>query len=178
MKKVERIEPTECPECGYVLNASVNMNSEGAPEPGDYTVCGRCRSFLVFTDEMGVRLLTEEEIADMDASIRAEMVQIREMVRDMPQDDTRYVCDEFDLMAKRIAGIISAHGYHDQVINDIGVSKKGMGEILEVFLNSDLLETMAITHERIGRDEALTEAIDVARELDNNVAVALAKLRE
>lgn len=59
----EGIIPTACPACGYRLDAAMDAaGSDAAPGPGDFTVCFGCGAVLRYTDELGVRLVKEDEI--------------------------------------------------------------------------------------------------------------------
>lgn len=44
-----------CPVCGLKINASHNERNE-SPEPGDVTICCKCRSILQFDEAMGLEI--------------------------------------------------------------------------------------------------------------------------
>ncbi len=58
--------PAKCPikGCGAVLDAA--SGGAEAPKPGDVTVCMYCGEWLVFTEVMDLRPITEEEIVTLD----------------------------------------------------------------------------------------------------------------
>jgi hypothetical protein len=64
-----------CPNCGYgpldgamgvgIVEPGVEMEKDVRVTPGSLTICGRCTEFLIFTDTLGVRNATEEEISEL-----------------------------------------------------------------------------------------------------------------
>lgn len=68
-----------CPACAKELNAATPTKGEGMPKPGDYSLCFGCGSFLVFQQDLTVRLLTIEEIETMDDENRNDLVRCRRM---------------------------------------------------------------------------------------------------
>lgn len=50
--------------CGKKLDAVAG--GVDPPKPGDFTVCAYCINWLVFDPEMKPRLITEDEIADLN----------------------------------------------------------------------------------------------------------------
>jgi hypothetical protein len=70
---VHRLPETKCPQCGYKLDAASVLAGEDEdrpPQSGDATVCMKCTTWLIYTDTLGVRLMTAEEIADLDVETR------------------------------------------------------------------------------------------------------------
>ncbi len=51
-----------CPTCQATLDGVTDPDGENTPRPGDFTVCAYCQEILTFTDELGLRLLEEEDI--------------------------------------------------------------------------------------------------------------------
>ena len=79
-----RMPGTTCPVCARRLSGATgydNADDDAVPVPGDVTVCAYCRSFLMFTATLDVRLLTLEEIAELDAHTRHAMIELREQLR-------------------------------------------------------------------------------------------------
>ena len=69
-----------CPVCGAKSNAHEPIgNTEAvAPQDGDVSMCVYCTAFLRFENNLsGLRLLTADEIADLDAHMRALLVRAR-----------------------------------------------------------------------------------------------------
>jgi hypothetical protein len=61
---VGEVLPT-CPTCGKMLDGATDIIGDATPSAGDFTVCVGCRDILVFTDELGLRALTEEDMKDL-----------------------------------------------------------------------------------------------------------------
>ena len=51
-----------CPTCGKKLDGATDFVGNATPSPGDFSVCSGCQDILVFTDELGLRELTEEDM--------------------------------------------------------------------------------------------------------------------
>lgn len=74
-----------CPSCGKRLDAATPYPSDDwewvKPKPEDLTVCLYCTSFLKFEGEqLGLVLLTYEEIAALPSDIRSALVRARETI--------------------------------------------------------------------------------------------------
>lgn len=53
---------TPCPVCEKLLNAAATIDEhERPPVTGDTTICCHCSAILVFTETLGLRLITDEE---------------------------------------------------------------------------------------------------------------------
>lgn len=74
------METDYCPNCGKKLDCAT-CESEIKPEPGDISVCIYCTSFLIFNDKVKLRLLTDDEIADLPAERRSQLVMARLLLR-------------------------------------------------------------------------------------------------
>jgi hypothetical protein len=59
--KLDGVAPL-CPTCQATLDGVTDPAGENTPRPGDFTVCAYCQEILTFTDELGLRLLEEEDI--------------------------------------------------------------------------------------------------------------------
>lgn len=60
----------KCPACGREIDAASNIDPQGngsMPGPGDLSICIGCATPLVFTDDYGLRLATEEEAKEIPA---------------------------------------------------------------------------------------------------------------
>jgi hypothetical protein len=56
---------SHCPSCNYgPMDGYTGIGSEAQPKPspGLFTICGKCGEILVFTETLGVRVPTPEEI--------------------------------------------------------------------------------------------------------------------
>ena len=80
--KVKTYEVTHtCPDCKTELQYSSCVRGEGsAPKLGDYSICGECGAFLRFGEKQQVRILTEDEIVEMDDDLRMTMIRTRNML--------------------------------------------------------------------------------------------------
>ena len=58
---------TYCPLCHRPLDAAtpVNNKNKKAPEEGDITFCLTCGAILIFTSDLKVRLMREEEVDEL-----------------------------------------------------------------------------------------------------------------
>lgn len=56
----ERLPISECRGCGYRADSATGPRK---PEPGDVSICARCRTLSVYGDDMTLRPPTDEEWA-------------------------------------------------------------------------------------------------------------------
>ena len=73
------VPETKCPKCGQVLDATVNMLGDEAPEPGNLSVCAHCTAYLVFNDDLTQRLMSDEEFIALPYDIRHKLFIAREV---------------------------------------------------------------------------------------------------
>ncbi len=80
-----------CPSCGQNLDAATAVDplDKARPKPGDYSVCLDCTSFLRFTDDYTVRLMTEAEVASMDDENRNLLVRVRKRIQQVKAHQAR-----------------------------------------------------------------------------------------
>jgi hypothetical protein len=52
-----------CPRCGMSCDMVAAIGHEDRPSPGDGTLCAGCGSALQFTDDMGLVLMSPEQLA-------------------------------------------------------------------------------------------------------------------
>lgn len=71
------VEKTACPYCGKAINMATNTENERGPEEGDLSVCGWCGGLLIFNEDLSIRKLTIEEIANLGDNERIMLVRIR-----------------------------------------------------------------------------------------------------
>lgn len=54
----------KCPSCGKTLDAwAIEDNNQAPPKGGDFSMCAYCNAFMVFNDDLTLRLANEEETA-------------------------------------------------------------------------------------------------------------------
>jgi hypothetical protein len=71
-----RLPMARCPSCTHPLDGALLFgNADVSPDPGDLTICTYCRTWLAFTDTLGLRLANEDEVSDVDPTLRAIMQQ-------------------------------------------------------------------------------------------------------
>ena len=60
--KTTRFSPASCPSCGKKLDAATHPTEDVAPLPGDVTICLCCQDILIFTEDLGLRRPTDQEL--------------------------------------------------------------------------------------------------------------------
>jgi hypothetical protein len=63
-----KTKPRTCPSCFQTLSNVSGMGyrkADAQPKPGDRVICDVCAAILVFTDDGGMRLATDEERAEL-----------------------------------------------------------------------------------------------------------------
>ena len=71
-------KPPSCPVCVIRLDGAIG---EGVPEPETLTLCISCGVFLVFTPEMQLRVLSDEDWAHLDAETRDQLSKYLDMTK-------------------------------------------------------------------------------------------------
>jgi len=66
-----------CPSCGKELDASSEFGGAGKPKPNDLSICLYCGAFLVFNENMTLRMLEPEELAALPHDLRNTMIEVR-----------------------------------------------------------------------------------------------------
>jgi hypothetical protein len=70
------IETTNCPYCGYKLDACTAITGEHVPKEGDITICLKCQEPLMIVDDKGsVRKPTTDESAMIAGDLRIAYVR-------------------------------------------------------------------------------------------------------
>lgn len=70
--------PTLCPACGEALAA---ITGTGTPEPGVITLCAYCRVFLIVTDTLSPRVLSNREWTDLSLERRETLTRMRDWLQ-------------------------------------------------------------------------------------------------
>lgn len=63
--KTTRLPTVSCPTCGKTLDAATHPTEDVSPSPGDVTICIGCQDILIFTDELGLRNVTDADIPEI-----------------------------------------------------------------------------------------------------------------
>lgn len=80
-----RLPEAHCPVCNALLNSARDaLGDEPAPVEGDLSVCAYCTSFLVFMEDMSLKLLTDEETLDLPKELVDVMKDLRDTLRANP----------------------------------------------------------------------------------------------
>lgn len=86
-----RTPQSNCPSCGKPLDAATFiMGDENVktPEDDDLTVCIYCRSFLKFYDGLKLRLMTQQEIAELPDKIRNMLIRTRQIISEVIKEES------------------------------------------------------------------------------------------
>jgi len=75
-----------CPVCNNKLDAASAINADTSPQPGDVSICFYCGSFLIYSDDMSSRLLTELEVYALDPHTKALLVETRQRLKQYRQE--------------------------------------------------------------------------------------------
>lgn len=66
MSTAYKITPLFCPQCSYRMDTAESIHGgDGAPDPGDCSVCSNCGRILVFDDRLVLRKATAAEIKEL-----------------------------------------------------------------------------------------------------------------
>ncbi len=72
-----RVPATECPSCKRRLDGAGPVSPDApahvTPSPGDPSVCMGCGAFLIFTEDLHLRLMLFEEFEALPAEVKDEM---------------------------------------------------------------------------------------------------------
>lgn len=68
--RTAKLEPHQCPACGYAMDAATNAEPgvDITPSPGSASICFRCGALAIYTDELQLRAPAAEELADIKRS--------------------------------------------------------------------------------------------------------------
>jgi hypothetical protein len=58
-----------CPQCNKLLDAATGISPHAypTPDPGSFSVCAECGAFLVYTDDLQLRLATAGELRQIES---------------------------------------------------------------------------------------------------------------
>jgi hypothetical protein len=60
----DAVPPTKCPECGVVNSGALGVDGT-RPKKGDVSICMYCRHISIFTEDLGLREPTIDEMLAM-----------------------------------------------------------------------------------------------------------------
>jgi hypothetical protein len=79
-----------CPVCHRLLDGFTTPGPGArAPRSGDTSICCYCLSFLRFTETLQLCELTQDEIINLPANVRGQLVRGREMFRAWKQSPSK-----------------------------------------------------------------------------------------
>ncbi len=78
---VHRMADVACPHCGHRLDSNSGLSTEDGPSVGDYSVCINCAGWVVYTDGMGLRPISAEEIAGLDDEQQTNLNEITRLIK-------------------------------------------------------------------------------------------------
>jgi len=73
----QRTPVNRCPRCNEKLDAASALTEDVAVEPGDISMCMYCQAFLVFKDDLTLRLSTDEDMANLPIGERLALMRAR-----------------------------------------------------------------------------------------------------
>ena len=73
---------SKCPHCGYVMDRTTGLMGPEAPKPGDYSICFQCYDWSTYQDDLSLRTITAEEIADMPEDVHSTLVRATKAIQD------------------------------------------------------------------------------------------------
>jgi hypothetical protein len=61
MMKEHATIASNCPECGYSIDAATGINGERGPQNGDVSLCAKCGAISIFNGDLSLRKPSERE---------------------------------------------------------------------------------------------------------------------
>lgn len=79
--KKHRIPESWC-TCGHLLSGATGIDYDERPEPGNLSVCAYCGVLRIYAEDLSLRELTREELAEVmaDPELNAQVLQMRQAV--------------------------------------------------------------------------------------------------
>jgi len=77
---ITRLPQDRCPVCEKDLDATTSIDHDSKPTTGDITVCLYCASFLMFNNNLTLRLITEQEMGDPSDTNREILITSRRII--------------------------------------------------------------------------------------------------
>jgi hypothetical protein len=76
-----------CPACGHTLTAAESISHDETPRAGDCSVCIKCATPLLFTDDGALRMCSDEDLANLEPSTLVDLLLCSMAVRALQDDD-------------------------------------------------------------------------------------------
>jgi hypothetical protein len=74
----------QCVDCGKWLDGAAGVDTDDAPDPGDFTVCAYCGSIMVYKDDLTLRQPNAAEALEVAGDERILAIQrVRKAVEDL-----------------------------------------------------------------------------------------------
>ncbi len=85
MNETHRTENSKCPQCGYTLDAHdcTDPVESRAPKKDDISICIKCASYNMFNEDLTLRVMTEEDINNIDPETIAHMQRFSDEIKKM-----------------------------------------------------------------------------------------------
>jgi hypothetical protein len=64
-RAIEQKHPRICPVCLRVVDAATNVVGASKPTDGDWSLCAYCGTILRFTNTLGLRCATNDELEEL-----------------------------------------------------------------------------------------------------------------
>lgn len=84
-----RTPPTKCPKCHHPLNMATGVDRASerrGPQPGDATVCIQCTGFLIWGQDMQLRMMDDDEFLELEVELRTILVRARNLFNRMKKE--------------------------------------------------------------------------------------------
>ena len=83
MKRSYKVAEACCPKCCSAINAAtpIERGTAKPPKPGDLSVCAKCFTVLLYTDGLGVRAATVEELRRLPRAVCVQLQHARLILR-------------------------------------------------------------------------------------------------
>lgn len=65
-----------CPHCNELLDRATSTFQEGQPDPGDFSICAYCNAILRYTEDMQLRIPSEDEFDSVPEELQQQILLI------------------------------------------------------------------------------------------------------
>ena len=77
----------KCPHCQGHLDMATSVEGQ-TPDPGDITVCIWCGTYLMYGDDMGLKLLTDEIYNSLPKETKTQLSVFRKAINSIKKTKT------------------------------------------------------------------------------------------